>query len=89
MIDETSRNKEDLSPKAKALADQLGKDGNIAQALKRDPSLIEGLDEYQKWRDREHREDGRSIGRESNQRPIAHGAAKALRKLSPPKKRKK
>lgn len=80
---------EDLSPKAKALADQLGKDGNIALALKNNPSLVEGLDEYQRWRDHEHQAEGERIGCDSRHRPIAHGVAETLKKLSPPKKRKK
>ena len=80
---------EDLSPKAKALADQLGKDGNVAEALKKDPSLVEGLDEYQKWRDREHQSEGERIGCDSCHSPVAHGVSEALKKLRPPKKRKK
>ena len=75
---------ESLSPKAKALADLLGHTGNIADALRSDPSLVEGLDEYQKWRDKRHEEEGRLIGS-----PMVHGVAEALKKLSPPKKRRK
>lgn len=81
--------KESLSPKAKALADQLGHTGSITEALQKDPSLVEGLDEYQKWRDQEHEQEGRRIGSDSRRQPMNHGVAEALKKLSPPKKRKK
>jgi len=80
---------ESLSPKARALADQLGHTGNIAEALKKDPSLVEGLDEYQKWRDAEHQAEGQRIGSNSRLQPMTHGVAETLKKLSPPKKRKK
>jgi len=79
---------ESLSPKARALADQLGHTGSIADALKKDPSLAEGLDEYQKWRDQKHHAEGVSISSDSRRQPMSHGVAKALKKLSPPKKRK-
>lgn len=81
--------KESLSPKAKALVDQLGHTGNVTEALTKDPSLVEGLDEYQKWRDQEHREEGAAIGEDSRPQPMAHGIAETLKKLRPPKKRKK
>lgn len=81
--------KDGLSPKARALADQLGHTGSIAEALKKDPSLAEGLDEYQKWRDKEHQVEGQRIGSDSRPQPITHGVAEALKKLGPPKKRKR
>ena len=74
-----------LSPKARALVEKVGHSGNVTEALKSDPSLIDGLDEYQKWRDDEHR----AIGSDSRRQPMSHGVAEALKKLSPPKKRKK
>lgn len=79
---------ESLSPKARALADQLGYKGNISDALKKDPSLVEGLDEYQKWRDQKHEDEGKGIGSDSRHQPMSHGVAEALKKLGPPKKRK-
>jgi len=79
---------ESLSPKARALADQLGHTGNIAEALKKDPSLVEGLDEYQKWRDQKHEDKGREIGSDSRRQPMSHGVAETLKKLGLPKKRK-
>lgn len=88
MITESTK-LEDLSPKARALAGLLGKDGNISEALKKDPSLLEGLDEYQKWRDQEQRREGEQIGCNSQHKPVAHGVAETLKKLRPPKKRKK
>lgn len=81
--------KESLSPKAKALADQLGHTGSVSEALQKDPSLAEGLDEYQKWRDQQHNQEGQRIGSDSRPQPMAHGVTEALKKLSPPKKRKK
>ena len=81
--------KDSLSPKARALADQLGHTGSIYEALKKDPSLAEGLDEYQKWRDQEHQAEGERIGGDSRRQPMTHGVAEALKKLGPPKKRKK
>ncbi len=79
---------ESLSPKARALADQLGHTGNLAEALRNDPSLVEGLDEYQKWRDQKHEDKGKEIGSDSRCQPMSHGVAETLKKLSPPKKRK-
>ncbi len=79
---------ESLSPKARALADQLGHTGNIAEALKKDPSLVEGLDEYQKWRDKKHENEGVRIGSDSRCQPMSHGVAETLKKLGPLKKRK-
>ncbi len=87
MID-NSTPKDSLSPKARALADQLGHTGSIAEALKKDPSLAEGLDEYQKWRDAEHQAEGQRIGSDSRQQPVKHGVAEALKKLGLPPKRK-
>ena len=77
-----------LSPKARALADQLGHTGNITEALTKDASLIEGLSEYQTWRDQKHRDEGAAIGSDSRQQPVKHGVAEALKKLGPPHKRK-
>lgn len=81
--------KDSLSPKARALADQLGHTGNITEALKKDPSLVEELEEYQKWRDKEHQAEGQRIGSDSHPQPMSHGAAEALKKLGPPHKRKR
>ena len=88
MLDDKRTSTDSLSPKARALADQLGHTGSIAEALKNDPSLAEGLDEYQKWRDKEHYEEGARIGGDSRRSPMKHGVAEALKKLGPPKKRK-
>lgn len=88
MID-NSTPKDGLSPKARALADQLGHTGSISEALKKDPSLAEGLDEYQKWRDQEHQAEGQRIGKDTKPHPMTHGIAETLKKLGLPKKRKK
>lgn len=87
MID-NSTPKDGLSPKARALADQLGHTGSIAEALKNDPSLAEGLDEYQKWRDKEHQAEGERIGKDTKLHPMNHGIAETLKKLGPPERRK-
>jgi hypothetical protein len=85
----TTKTKDGLSPKAKALADLLGHTGSISEALEKDPSLAEGLDEYQTWRDQAHHEEGAQIGEDSRPQPMAHGVAEVLKKLRPPKKRGK
>jgi len=84
-----SGNINSLSPKARVLADQLGHTGNITEALTKDPSLIEGLSEYQTWRDQKHRDEASAIGCDSRRQPVKHGVTEALKKLRPPKKRKK
>jgi hypothetical protein len=80
---------EDLAPKARELAEKIGHKGNIAEALKQDPSLVEGLDEYQQWRDQQNREEGERIGQDSRCQSLSHEAGAILKGIKPPSQKRK
>lgn len=79
------KDKNNLSPKAKILAEKVGHEGDVTTALIEDPSLIEGLSEYQKWRDEQHRQ----ISCSGSPLAAKHGVSEALKKLKLLKKQKR
>lgn len=71
--------KDDMSPAAKKLSELCGVEGSVKAALKADPKLVAGLDEYLQWRDDEVRCIAGSTKVSSAKHPLAK-VAKTMKK---------
>lgn len=79
---------DDLSPAAKKLVELCGHEGRVSEALKTNPDLVAGLDEYLEWRDRENM----NISEQGKVPAIGHSmkdVIKSLRLFGKNKKTKK
>lgn len=74
------RASDELSVEAIAIVEMIGHTGSISDVMSKHPELAVGLDEYQKWRDQKHHDDGYQADFAKKESIMGHSITKFIKK---------